>query len=210
MQRFIFLILLIFLFGCSDKDGQSRFPHVSIDNLPEKDKLRMAIAKSIKLSFPGVDTMMYSEEWVLCSQSTQEEYERNYLPDLHKSIYLDVLKENYKGKFFVQDSILTNDFDKYFNKLDSIHRIDAWEAYARNKIDFSLWGEINSYEAVEIHERYSWHDTLYTVVKLFEFKNKKWNYKTKERSKEYMFEQEQKQNEIEELQRKNQEKLFEK
>src|SRR6478672_8178729 len=82
-KNILTLFILAVFAGCT----------VSTDKFPEPDKLKREIANSIKIPFQTGDTVIYESFIGICGNSSQDELNRYYEPNLNEQPYFDILKQ---------------------------------------------------------------------------------------------------------------------
>lgn len=151
---------------------------VSTENFPEPIKLKMAIAESIEIPFKESDTVIYNSSIGICGNSSKDEINRFYNPQLNQSPFSKILIEKYKGKIWFEG-------DRFNKMIDSIcqeRKEDEtiWDCFSKDKIDFHLSGRAISNNSVEIYERYFLNNKTHSINKIFEFENGLWSYEITE------------------------------
>lgn len=151
---------------------------VSSENFPEPNKLKIAIAESIEIPFEDSDTVIYNSLIGICGNSSKDEIQRHYNPQLNKSPYSNILTEKYDRKIWFTGDKLNELMERTCQ--DRIESETIWDCFSKDKIDFNLSGRAISNNSVEIYERYFFNDKVHSVNKIFEFKNNSWIYKITE------------------------------
>jgi len=151
---------------------------VSTDNFPEPNKLKIAIAESIEIPFEECDTAIFNSFAGICGNSSKDEINRHYAPQLNNSPYSEILAEKYSGKIWFKG-------DEFYEIMDSVCQDrkeyeTKWDCFSKNKISFSLVGTAISNNSVEIFEGYYLNDKVHSIKKVFEFKDGSWSYEITE------------------------------
>jgi hypothetical protein len=140
----------------------------------ESHDLKMAIVQSIRSPFNTTDTLVCLVPMIwACGNSSDEELERIYRPDLKQRSYIDGLRRRYPGAIIVdRDSLI---------KADPIRRGDdgrrltrSWDVFLYNKIFVTVWGEIIDDDTVKIREEYSRNEWLQRFEKVCICNDGKW------------------------------------
>ena len=151
---------------------------VSSDNFPEPNKLKIAIAESIEIPFEDSDTVIYESFIGICGNSSKDEINRLYNPQLNQSPYSKILTKNYDGKIWFTGDELSKIMDSVCQERKE-HET-TWDCFSRDKIDFNLTGRAISNNSVEIYERYFLNDKVHSTNKIFEYENGSWTYEITE------------------------------
>lgn len=146
--------------------------HPKTDNLPQLNDLRMAICNSIEVPFTEADTLIYESFSGMCGNSSQEELDRYFEPNLSQSPFIQAMQKQFKGKLlFSGDSL--NELMKSQCRNDSI---SLWDCFSKNKVYLSITGQTESNRSIRIYEIYRFNEQEKRIVKLFSFENKQWHY----------------------------------
>ena len=165
IKNALIFFLLFILASCS----------VSTKNLPEPDKLKRELANSIEIPFRTGDTIIYQSFIGMCGNSSDDELNRYYEPNLNEQPYFDMLKNKIKRTtFYTGDSLYTL-MDRLCNDSAAPHKVR--ECFYKNKIILSMNGHTVTNKSVTIYERYSYNNQYRTIEKLFNYSNDKWTYK---------------------------------
>ncbi|MBK7440443.1 MAG: hypothetical protein IPI65_02630 [Bacteroidetes bacterium] len=160
----LLLILLIFT-ECT----------VSTDKFPEPEKLRREIVNSIEIPFTVGDTIIYESFLGICGNSSKDELNRYYEPNLNEQPYFDILKLKTQKTTLCTGDSLSALMDRICkNNTDSL---SVWDCFSKNKIVLSITGEAVTNNAVKIYENYSYNNDHVFIEKLFEYTNDKWTSK---------------------------------
>lgn len=156
------------VFGCA----------VSTDNLPEPKDLKTAIAESIQIPFEKSDTVIYNSFIGICGNSSEDELNRYYAPQLNELPYSTILAQNYKGKIWFTGG-------EFYQLMDSVcaerkESETVWDCFSKGKIDFHLTGKAISNNSVEIYERYFLNDEVHSITKTFKYDDGEWSYQITE------------------------------
>ena len=152
---------------------------VSIENFSEPKELRIAIAESIDIPFEESDTVIYESLIGICGNSSKDEINRHYNPQLNQSPYSEILTEKYDGKIWFTGDELNEVMDSICQNRKEDETI--WNCFSKDKIIFSLSGRAISNSSVEVYERYFLNDKVHSINKIFEYKNSSWSYKITEK-----------------------------
>ena len=148
---------------------------VSTRNFPKKDKLKLAICRSVKAPFHYTDTIIYESFIGICGNSSKDELYRYYEPRLNKQPYFDTLKSIYKGVFLCTgDSLYALMKRQCKSNSDSL---TEWDCFSKNKIYLRLNGKALTNKSVRIYESYSYNKEYKLITKIFTYDNNEWSYK---------------------------------
>ena len=159
------ILPILTIFGCK----------VSPSNFPEKEKLDLAIVKSIQIPFHYGDTVIYQPYIGICGNSSKDEIEKLYVPPLIEQPYFDFLKGSYKGVILSKSDSLYSLMNRQCN--DYSDTLNVWDCFSRNKIDLKVSGETLTNKSLKIYETYSYNNEFISITKLFSYANKEWTYK---------------------------------
>lgn len=156
---------------------------VSTKNFPEPKKLKITIAESIKIPFNKNDTVIYDSFLGICGNSSKDELNRYYNPQLNKEPYSTILAKNHNEKIWLTKDQLHEVMDSVCSKKTESETV--WECFHKNKIDFNLTGKAISNNSVEISENYFLNNKTHRIIKLFKYEKDEWTYEiTKNELKE--------------------------
>lgn len=159
----IVYLLAIVLTGC----------FVSTENLPEPDKLKIAIAENLTLPFGSKDTLVYDSFIGICGNTSQNELNRYYEPHLNEQPFLNVLKKEYSGPVLVTGDSLHRVIIARF-KANKSHCQSAWECFSDHKVDLRIFGRAITNNSVKIREMYGYNDQHRSYEKIFIHVDGKW------------------------------------
>ena len=143
------------------------------------DGLKFAISQSIETPFTAHDTIIYHSFIGICGNSSEEELQRYYEPQLTEQVYQDIIQEN-------NDLIVLYTDAKLFELIDSVcfdHPEDKWECFIKNKIDLSVTGWVKSPQEINLYEHYTLNGEHIQIHKTFKFRNDDWIMLTKKTKK---------------------------
>jgi hypothetical protein len=166
MTKNILLLLFLSIFtGCT----------VSKDKFPEPDKLKREIANSIEIPFQVGDTVIYESFIGICGNSSEDELNRYYEPQLNEQPYFDILKlKTQKTILCTGDSLYALMDRQCKNNADSL---TVWDCFSKNKIVLSVSGEAVTNLSVKIYENYSYNNDNVFIEKLYDYTDDKWTFK---------------------------------
>jgi hypothetical protein len=148
---------------------------VSSEKLPKQDELKLAICNSIQIPFHYGDTVIYQSFIGICGNSSKDELNRYYEPQLNKHPFIDNLKSKYKGAFLYTCDSLYALMERQCK--DNPDSLTVWDCFSKDKIDMQVTGEILSNKSVRIYETYGYNKEYKLITKIFTFDNSKWSYK---------------------------------
>ncbi len=165
--KYIFTLAYVFLFlGCS----------ISTKNFPQPEKLKIAISKSIDIPFSDSQIVIYDSFNGICGNSSDEELNRYYEPNLIESPYRKIITNNYKGKVLFKGIELNKSMDSFCDGIQE----SKWKCFSKDKVVLSISGKALSNESVEIYERYFLNKKVHSINKVFDFIDGEWIYKVTE------------------------------
>lgn len=161
----IILVAITNLFACNN---------VSTESLPEPNKLKLAIGESIQIPFEEIDTVIYNSFIGICGNSSKDELNRYYEPQLNFPPYSTILTDHYNGQIWFTG-------EELYAKMDSLCKErkkeeSVWDCFSKNKIDFYLTGKTITNNSVEIYERYFLNEEIHSINKVFEYDRGIWNH----------------------------------
>lgn len=162
-MRFTFLLTCILISAC----------HPKTKNLPEIDALRMAISKSIVVPFPQADTLIYASFNGMCGNSSKDELDRYFEPNLSQSPYFEAMEQQYKGRIMATGDKL----QAYMSERCKNQGLSVWDCFIKNKVYVTIAGQTESASTIRIYENYTYLNKDTTIVKIFNYDDNEWTYK---------------------------------
>jgi hypothetical protein len=138
---------------------------VSSKNFPERDKLKREIINNIIIPVNISDTIIYKSHIGYCGNSSEDEINRRFVPELNEQPYFELLKARINKTIICTGDSSFYLLDKSPEKRKEI--ATAWKNLSKNKCTLTISGDAVTNSSVTIHESYDYNKKVVVIEKLF-------------------------------------------